>query len=61
MKTETIDRLPSPRLCRTWLATSTSWESGLKSERIEFKNPTGYYGASRYARRKWGACEVVPA
>jgi hypothetical protein len=56
----TKSNTPSPLLSKVWVAQSRRFESELLvPQEIQFKNPTGYYGASRYAKHKWGAdCEV---
>ena len=46
-----------PKLSKTWLITAPNdqWSPTLIApEIIKFAKMTGYYGASRYAFRKWG-------
>lgn len=48
-----------PGLSKKWIAERKGgWESNDLFEEITFKNPVGYYTASRYAFRKYGICNI---
>ena len=55
-----MDNIPSV-LSKKWIAERKGgWESNNLFEEITFKNPVGYYTASRYAFRKYGVCDLKP-
>lgn len=52
---------PPSVLTRVWIASRPSqWEADAVYERMIWRQPVGYYQASRYAFRRHGECTVVP-
>ncbi len=47
-----------PQLSCVWVASPVSFETGVAVE-VRFKNPTGYYGASRYVRGHLGDYKIT--